>query len=549
MFSKMTIGKKLYLGVGSTVLLCLALGVCSLYYLTKIETIVRVNIAGSTQKVKLALIIRGAANDLISLDRGIVVRGFMKDLATMDEFQQEFASNTEKVKHTDEELNSLVVLAEAKQLIAEIDPLIDQAATANQAVYTAAKSGDMDTALKVNREQFVPVHRRLRPLLDRLLDLEQQVLTDQMQQAEASTATAPWISGILVLIAFAVGAFTFFAVRQINTALRFAIGELGEAASQINSAASEVATSSQSLAQGASEQAATIEETSASSSQINSMAQRNTENSRSTAEMMVGSQTRFEQTNHSLEQMVRAMDDITTSSQKISKIIKVIDEIAFQTNILALNAAVEAARAGEAGMGFAVVADEVRNLAQRCAQAARDTADLIEDSIVKSAGGKSKVDEVASSIRIVTEDSSKMKVLVDEINLGSVEQARGIDQIARSITQMEQVTQGSAANAEQTAAAAEELSAQSRTMRDIIGRLHSMIDSSAGDSSLHGARVTPAAGSLSAKPRAASVTQIRSTVSFPKSSPEKKPMPQLAHAGRPARQDQDFPMDDDFKEF
>ena len=122
--------------------------------------------------------------------------------------------------------------------------------------------------------------------------------------------------------------------------------------------------------------------------------------------------------------MVSAMDGINASSQKISKIIKVIDEIAFQTNILALNAAVEAARAGEAGMGFAVVADEVRNLAQRCAQAAKDTADLIEESIQRSDGGRVKVDQVAVAIRAITAESAKIKVLVDEINLGSVEQSQ-----------------------------------------------------------------------------------------------------------------------------
>jgi methyl-accepting chemotaxis protein/methyl-accepting chemotaxis protein-1 (serine sensor receptor) len=173
------------------------------------------------------------------------------------------------------------------------------------------------------------------------------------------------------------------------------------------------------------------------------------------------------------------MDGINASSQKISKIIKVIDEIAFQTNILALNAAVEAARAGEAGMGFAVVADEVRNLAQRCAQAAKDTADLIEDSIQRSNGGKAKVDQVAIAVRAITAESGKIKVLVDEINLGSVEQSRGIEQISRAITQMEQVTQSSAAGAEEGAAAAEQLNAQAETMKDIVGRLRIMVD---GDS-------------------------------------------------------------------
>jgi len=141
---------------------------------------------------------------------------------------------------------------------------------------------------------------------------------------------------------------------------------------------------------------------------------------------MSESQQRVARTNEALGQMVIAMAEISSSSGKIAKIIRVIDEIAFQTNILALNAAVEAARAGEAGMGFAVVADEVRNLAQRCAQAAKDTAGLIEESISKSNEGKLKTDLVASEIHSIIEQSSKVKTLVDNVNAGSVEQARAL---------------------------------------------------------------------------------------------------------------------------
>jgi methyl-accepting chemotaxis protein/methyl-accepting chemotaxis protein-1 (serine sensor receptor) len=173
--------------------------------------------------------------------------------------------------------------------------------------------------------------------------------------------------------------------------------------------------------------------------------------------------------------MVEQMGEIGNSSNKIARIIKVIDEISFQTNILALNAAVEAARAGEAGLGFAVVADEVRNLAQRCAQAARDTAGLIEDSISTSRDGNARLDQMAESVRAMTENSTRVKSLVDEVNLGSQEQARGMDQISRVVLQMEQVTQKTAASAQEGVSAGTELNGHADSLRELVHEMRKMV--------------------------------------------------------------------------
>jgi methyl-accepting chemotaxis protein/methyl-accepting chemotaxis protein-1 (serine sensor receptor) len=213
----------------------------------------------------------------------------------------------------------------------------------------------------------------------------------------------------------------------------------------------------------------------ASEEEIKSMARKNSENSRSAAELVNRSQQKFDVANRALDQMVMSFGQIHSESEKISKIIKVIDEIAFQTNILALNAAVEAARAGEAGLGFAVVADEVRNLAQRCAQAAKDTAALIKRSIAKTNGGKMKVDQVATAIRAITEESASIKLLVDDADQSSQEQTRGIDEVAKAIAQIEQVAQRNAANAEETAPSAVELNAQSATLKELVARVTAIV--------------------------------------------------------------------------
>jgi methyl-accepting chemotaxis protein/methyl-accepting chemotaxis protein-1 (serine sensor receptor) len=173
--------------------------------------------------------------------------------------------------------------------------------------------------------------------------------------------------------------------------------------------------------------------------------------------------------------MTVSMTEINASSENISRIIKTIDEIAFQTNILALNAAVEAARAGEAGMGFAVVADEVRSLAQRCARAAKDTAELIEQSIARSREGSGRLEQMARAVGANSELAGKVSALSAEVNDGTESQARGIEQIAAAIAEMETVVQRTAASAEESASAAQELTAQADGLRHIVSDLKVLV--------------------------------------------------------------------------
>jgi methyl-accepting chemotaxis protein len=214
--------------------------------------------------------------------------------------------------------------------------------------------------------------------------------------------------------------------------------------------------------------------------------------------------TRVRESNQSLAELVTSMGSIQESSQRVAKIIKTIDEIAFQTNILALNAAVEAARAGEAGAGFAVVADEVRNLAQRSAQAAKDTTNLIDASVTSAASGNQRVEQVAASIAGITTSVSKVKGLVEEVSAASRQQSQGIDQVSQAVAQMEKVTQATAATAEESAAASEELSAQAETSLGVVGRLESLVG---------GAQAPPA--TTSARPPAAARTPKGRIVAMP----------------------------------
>ncbi len=329
---------------------------------------------------------------------------------------------------------------------------------------------DIEAAVAVKTQA---IEKRVQNML---VEVEKQVGETQKEIKGNIRRTIIWISGLTAGILFFILTASFiFIQHSINKPIQKMIVGMNLAADQVSAASSEVTSTGQVLAEGTSEQAASIEETSASLEQMSAMTQQNSNNAAEAKLLMGKANHVVDKAGDSMNKLTTSMDVISTASQETSKIIKTIDEIAFQTNLLALNAAVEAARAGEAGAGFAVVADEVRNLAIRAAEAASNTAELIEDTVHKISGGTDIVRATSEDFKEVELNVRQVGEIVSEIAAASNEQAQGIGQINSAITEMDKITQQNAAGAEESASSAEELSAQAEQMKGMALNLRRMI--------------------------------------------------------------------------
>ena len=257
-------------------------------------------------------------------------------------------------------------------------------------------------------------------------------------------------------------------LKKLVGRMLHALTNISDAANQVTTSSSQVASASEALAQGSTEQASAIQEITASISDIADKTKQNAQEANQAAELVAKALENVEHGNEEMHEMVTAMEGINESSESISKIIKVIDDIAFQTNILALNAAVEAARAGEAGKGFAVVAEEVRNLAAKSASAASETAEMIEDTIHKVGVGSGIAAETAKALEAITKAVQESDIRIRDIAEASNYQATAIAQIDQAVEQVSQVVQTNSATSEECAAASVELSNQARRMRDLL---------------------------------------------------------------------------------
>ena len=302
-------------------------------------------------------------------------------------------------------------------------------------------------------------------------------IVQSMAAADAarSSMVQQFLLVVFACLLVTVPAVLWFTRRRLVLPLMSRFKDLREGSEQVLSAAHAVSASAQHLASGATEQASSIEETSASMEEMRATTRQNTSRTDDATQLMSEVDASVQASNASLNTMVASMEAIAESSQKVSNIIRTIDEIAFQTNLLALNAAVEAARAGQAGQGFAVVADEVRALAHRSADAAKGTAALIEESIARANAGAAQVEAVTGAITGIATSVSRVRQLMGEVNAGSREQAEGISQVTSAVHQMQQVTQTTAAEAEQSAATAEELNAQAETTLGTVRELDTFV--------------------------------------------------------------------------
>jgi methyl-accepting chemotaxis protein len=365
------------------------------------------------------------------------------------------------------------VKSEYEQILAVFEKINGAADEAN-GIYDLMSEGSLKRAATSLRE----VEQILRALKDQKIRASDAFSTSADASAfwTKNIAIGAMLLGVLAAILLGIGT-SISIVRPLIRAME----GLRSSSSQVNQVSDQVSAVSQTLADGASHQAASLQETFATLEQMSAMTRQTAENAKQADLLASEARTQAGEGRDSMSRMEKVINQIKTSSDETVKIIKTIDEIAFQTNLLALNAAVEAARAGDAGRGFAVVAEEVRNLAQRSAEAAKNTSALIADSREKAEQGVHMADEVSKVLAKVNDAVQKVGNLISEVKLATQEQAKGVDQVNTALAQMDRVTQSNAATAEQNAASSSELQTQAGQVNNIVSSLAALIGGDAAN--------------------------------------------------------------------
>lgn len=421
----------------------------------------------SISAVRAAMTVRSKSNQLLALFSDMAA---VPDLESLDQISKTILTlkgeiNSEIVELPDDESTTRIV-GHLKHLAGLFNEMIE------------IKKVHIQSNLELNEKSI--------EILALMGNVETSVLSDGRSLTQnvtqsmgvVSNSVGKWQTIQLVLVlgvvvmAVCIG---FFLSSSITRPLNRVIQGLSNGADQVKDSSEQVSSSSRSMADGSSDQSASIEQTSASMEQMSSMTRKNAENAGHADRLMKDANTVVAKANDSMDELIVSMEGISKASDETFKIVKTIDEISFQTNLLALNAAVEAARAGEAGAGFAVVADEVRNLAMRAADAAKNTARLIEGTVQKVDQGSRLVSSTSSAFDQVAQSTQKVGSLVAEISLASKEQSSGISQVSTAINSMDRVVQATAVNAQESASAASDLNIQAEKLRSFVGDLVGLI--------------------------------------------------------------------------
>lgn len=471
----MKMGTKLMAGFSLMLALVLAIGAGAVGGTERLRAAVDRTVNVAARRTLLANQIAFETANMVGLERGIVLSSILQQPEAVDRHKQEFREASARLEGALDQLQPLMESDGSRRGLSALRGQLSSLSQAHQEMLDALQRQQFDVVHKTSEERVMPRALEINAGAAGFLAQETRNMAEAAQAANSVAAASHWVAICLTALGVGLGVVVLGTVRRTNEVLRRLSADVAERSEQVAASAAEVSSASQALAQASSQQAASLQETAASSQELASQTRKNQASSQAAAEYVSATDAQVAAVNRTLEQMVGSMQEILGSSSKISKIIKVIDEIAFQTNILALNAAVEAARAGAAGMGFAVVADEVRHLAQRCAEAAGDTAALIEASIASSNGGRRKLTQVVEAIQSITGSSAKVKALVREVDQGSRYQSRSIEQITSAIHQMEQLTQNTAANAEESASASMDMNSQAVALEAIVKRLEALV--------------------------------------------------------------------------